>query len=179
MTLSDIIEQLKKVATKDDIVQIKSTIIAQLAEIQQIRGKHRDQLKILEDRASKRASAKFNQSQQRPDADNIHHNKYGRAQGEPDSNDARRQNIVIHGLKVKNEDDLMCAVLDICQAIDVITFTSDIIEIVRLGVYNEATFKPPPPPPQYVLFLSNSIFVTISSGKSPGSFLMPSSPVYL
>ena len=78
VSLNDIMAELKKVATKDDIVQIKGTLIAQSAEIQQLRSeinKHRDRTKALEDQAS--AAAVNLACRTQPDVNSVARRQYG------------------------------------------------------------------------------------------------------
>ena len=52
VTLQDVMLEFKKLATKEDLVQVKSTIIAQSAEIQQLKtelNSHHDRIKVLEE----------------------------------------------------------------------------------------------------------------------------------
>ena len=83
VTLTNIMEKLQKVATKDDVVQIKGTLVAQSAEIQQLRGeldKHHDRIKVLEEQAGERAAADIHRTRPRLDVDSSNLDKYGRAQ---------------------------------------------------------------------------------------------------
>ena len=145
-TLQDIMKALKKVATKDDIVQIKGTMIAQSAEIQQLRGeieKHNDRIKILEDEAGARAARETNRITG-PDVDTRTRNQHGGAQSVKSQGPNRRQNIVIHGLKINKEEETMETVLDMCQAMNAIVFSSDIEDITWLGRFDSGSPRPPP-----------------------------------
>ena len=146
-TLRDIMTELKKLATKEDLVQVKGTIVAQSAEIQQLRSeieKHSDRIKTLETEAGARAAKEAN-STNRPDVYNLQRKQYGSAQSErPPWHQQRRQSIVIHGLKVKNDDELLENILDLCQAMDVIAFSSDVEEITRLGRTDNTGTRTPP-----------------------------------
>ena len=62
-SVQDIMKELKKLATKEDIVQIKGSMVAQSAEIQQLRGemeKQNERIKVLEDEAGARAARDVN-----------------------------------------------------------------------------------------------------------------------
>ena len=135
-TLRDIMAELKKLATKEEVVQVKGTLIAQSAEIQQLRSeldKHNERIKVLETEAGVRVARESN-SAIRPDVYNPSRKQYGSAQSDRSSmQQQRRQNIVIHCLNVKNDDELMENILDLCQAMGALVFASDVEEIVRLG----------------------------------------------
>ena len=145
-TIQDIMLELKKLATKEDIVHIKGTLIAQSAEIQQLRGeieKQGDRIKSLETDAGERAAKEVNRTT-RPDVDRTVRNQHGSAQTDRSQEQNRRSNIVIHGLKIDNEDDMMEKVLDMCQAMKAIVFTSDIVDIAWLGRFEPGMVRPPP-----------------------------------
>ena len=134
ISLNDIMAELKKVATKDDIVQIKSTLVAQSAEIQQLRseiGKHHDRIKSLEDQASVAAAKIANRTQ--PDVGPVTSKQYGGPHAEASEFRNRRRSIIIHGMNAVKDEDLMEHVLDISQELDVIVFSTDVLEITRLG----------------------------------------------
>ena len=68
--LDNIMNKVKKVATKDDIVQIKGTFVLQSATIQQFReeiSKHYDCLKLLEEQAGVHRAVNLKRTQQRHD----------------------------------------------------------------------------------------------------------------
>ena len=145
ITLQDIMAELKKVATKDNIVQVKSSSVAQSAEIQQLRTeieKHHNRIKSLEEHASVAAAEKENRT--RPDVDRSWYKQYGGAHAGPSGMNTRRSSIIIHGLDDTKDDDLMEKVLDICQAIKAIIFSSDIDAITRLGNPDSKTAKSVP-----------------------------------
>ena len=60
----------------------------------------------------------------------------------PDHN--RKTNIVIHGLKIGKEEEKMEKVLDMCQAMDVVMFSSNIEDITWLGRFEPGAVQPPP-----------------------------------
>ena len=136
LTLRDIMAELKKVATKEDLVQVKGTLVAQSAEIQQLRTeleKHSDRIKALETEAGARAARETN-STAGPDVYKPQRKQYGGAHADRlPRQQQRRQNVVIHGLNVKKDEELMENILDLCQAMGEIVFSSDVEEIVRLG----------------------------------------------
>ena len=57
---------------------------------------------------------------------------------------ADSRNIIIHGLKPKDDDSLMEPILDLFQAMGAIIFSSDIEDIVTLGRADPTTLRPPP-----------------------------------
>ena len=142
-TVQDIMLELKKLATKEDIVQIKGTLIAQSAEIQQLRGeleKQGDRIKTLETESGERTAKEVNRTT-RPDVDKVNRNG---AQAERSQDQNRRSNIVIHGLKIDKEEDMVEKVLDMCQAMKAIVFSSDIVDISWLGRFETGMPRPPP-----------------------------------
>ena len=147
VSLRDIMNHLKKLATKDDLVQVKSTLVAQSAEIQQIKtelNSHQERLKVLEDDAGARAAAEVNRTNRKPDVLNKDRKEYGGAQAASNPNLNRRRNVVIHGIQDLKDDEVISTVLDMCQAVGVILFSSDIVDVTRLGVYEKISVKPPP-----------------------------------
>ena len=135
LTLLDVMTELKNLATKDDIAQIKSSLVAQSAEIEQLRsemGKHHDRIKSLEEQAS--AAAVEATSRTRPEVNSVKDKQYGGARvGVSGEFQVRRRSVIIHGLNRVKEDELMETVLDLCQALKVIVFATDVDDIARLG----------------------------------------------
>ena len=113
-TLSDVMNALSKVSTKEDIVQIKGTLVAQSAEIQQLRGeldKHSERLKTLEEQVGKRAADDMHRTQPRPEGEGARSKQYGGTHEEAQDRHRRRRSVVIHGLNQKEENDLVEACL--------------------------------------------------------------------
>ena len=74
VTLADIMNHPQKLGTKEDLVQVKSTIVAPSAEIQQLKGEinsHVDRMKLFEGQMGARAAIDLNRMQQRPETDNV------------------------------------------------------------------------------------------------------------
>ena len=147
VSLRDIMKHLKKLATKDDLVQVKGSIIAQAAEIQQLKSElnnQQERLKVLEDQMGARTAADINRTERKPDVYVDSRKQYGRAHENSDPSQDRRKNIIIHGLKPVQEKEMVDVVLDMCQAMGSVIFSSDITEITRLGAYDVPTARPPP-----------------------------------
>ena len=148
-TLMDLMNEMKKLATKDNLAQVKGSILAQSAEIQQLRseiGKHNDRIKQLEDQMGERAAASLNRTQPRPEETNVNRNQYGTARMGPDQErfQNRRRSVIIHGLRTDEDTNLMEHVLDIFQAMGAIIFASDIVDIERLGKSDVKSDRPRP-----------------------------------
>ena len=146
LTLLDLMTEMKNLATKDDIAQIKSSLVAQSAEIEQLRsevGKHHDRIKSLEEQASKAAVEAA--SRTRPEVNRNEDKQHGGAQSGPRGYvQVRRRSVIIHGLNQVEDDNLLETVLDICQALNVIVFASDIDDITRLGQFDSGSKREVP-----------------------------------
>ena len=145
-TIQDVMKELKKLATKEDLVQIKGSMVAQSAEIQQLRGeieKQGERIKVLEDVAGARAAQEASRTH-KPDVYTRSRNQDVGPHKTNLSAQNRKLNVVIHGLKVNNEENLMEDFLDMCQAMNAIVFASDIDDIMWLGRYESDMVKPPP-----------------------------------
>ena len=145
-TIHDVMKEFKKLATKEDLVQIKGTMVAQSAEIQQLRGemeKQGERIKVLEDEMGARAAVEVNRTQ-RPDVDTRPRMQYGGAQSARPQSQDRRQNIVVHGIKIDKDEDMLETVLDMCQAMNAVVFSSDIADITWLGRFESGMASPPP-----------------------------------
>ena len=127
--------EMKKLATKDDIAQIKSSLVAQSAEIEQLRseiGKHHDRIKSSEEQATTAAIEAV--SRTRPEVQTDRSKQHGGAQSGPGGDvQTQRRSVNIHGLNKIKDEDLMETILDVCQAVKVTVFASDIDDITRLG----------------------------------------------
>ena len=145
-TLMDIMTELRNVAKKEDIQEIKDSLVAQSREIEQLRSevdKHHDRIKTLEEQASAAAAVSVNRT--RPDVYNTSSRQHGGAHTRFDEDErSKRRNVIIHGLDNVKEEKLMETVLDICQALKVIVFASDVEEITRLGRPDAVPIKPTP-----------------------------------
>ena len=134
-TIKDIMTEMKNLATKDDIAQIKSSLVAQSAEIEQLRaemGKHHDRIKSLEEQATTVAIEAA--SRTRPEASGATSKQHGSAHSvSGNDTQTRRRSVIMHGLNKVKDDELMETVLDVCQAVELIVFASDIDDITRLG----------------------------------------------
>ena len=135
LTLLDLMTEMKNLATKDDIAQIKSSLVAQSAEIEQLRsemGKYHDRIKSLEEQASQRTIEAAGRT--RPEANTVKGKQYGGPHvGASSEFQVRRRSVIIHGLNKVSDDELMETVLDICQTLNVIVFASDVDDISRIG----------------------------------------------
>ena len=154
-SLLDVMEELKKLATKEDLVQVKGTLIAESAEIQQLKGelgKHNERIKSLEEQVGARAAVELDRTHRRPEGENVNRKQYGGAQAGADRQRNRRRSIVMHGLWAETDDALMDEILDVCQAMNAIIFSSDIVDIDRLG---RSDPKPARPAPVRVTFEHN------------------------
>ena len=145
-TLMDIMTELRNVAKKEDISEIKDSLLAQSREIEQLRAevdKHHDRIKVLEDQASATVAESVNRT--RPDVYKPAARQYGGPHDRPDEDQrSRRRNIIIHGLDSVKDDDLLETVLDICQTLNVIAFASDVEDVTRLGRSDSAVKRPVP-----------------------------------
>ena len=104
---------------------------------------HSDRIKVLEDDAGARAAKEVDRTS-RLDVYSRSRNQHGRAQASRPQEQDRPMNIVIHGLDIAKEDEIMKMVLDMCQAMDAIVFSSDIIDIDWLGHFEAGLPRPPP-----------------------------------
>ena len=146
LSLRDVMLEFKKLATKEDLVQVKSILVAQLTEIQQLKTElitHHECIKVLEEQAGARAVDEANRINQKPDVFPRNRKEHGCAQVNGDPNQNRQRNIVIHVLKAVEVDDIKEVILDMCQAVGCVIFASDIVDVTRLGVYEKPTAKPP------------------------------------
>ena len=92
-----------------------------------------DRIKALETDAGARTAREAN-TREKPKVNNMQRKQYGGPHEErPPRHQQRRQSIVIRGLQVQNDDALMENILDLCQAMGEIVFSSDVEEILRLG----------------------------------------------
>ena len=147
VSLKDVMLEFKKLATKEDLVQVKSTLVAQSAKIQQLKidpNNQQERLKVLEDQVGARAAAEANRINRKPDVYVSDWKEYGRAHASSDPNQNKRRNVVIHGLKPIENMEIAEIILDMCQTVGCVIFASDIIDITRLGSYNKPLAKPPP-----------------------------------
>ena len=147
VNLQDVMAEFKKLATKEDLVQVKGTLVAQSAEIQQLKSElinHQERIKVLEDQAGARAAAEANRTNRKPDVYIRDRKEHGGAQASSDPSRNRRNNVIIHGIKVVKDAEMAGVVLDMCQAVGSVIFSSDIVDIARLGPYDDPTSKPPP-----------------------------------
>ena len=148
-TILDIMNEFKKLATKDDLVQVKSTLVAQAAEIQQLKGevvKNTDRIKNLEEQMSARAAIEIERTQQKsqPEIEKVNRMQYGGAHAGIDRFDTRRRSVIIHGLQVESEDVQLVKILDMFQEMGAIIFACDIEAVNRLGRSDTATTRPQP-----------------------------------
>ena len=146
LTIADVLTEMKKLATKDDIAQIKSSIVAQSAEIEELRseiGRHHERIKSLEEQAS--IAVVEAEKRTRPEVNIASNKQHGGAQSGPAGDfQTRRRSIIMHGLNKVKDEDLIETVLDVCQAIDVIVFASDIENISRLSRLDTGTNREVP-----------------------------------
>ena len=79
-----------------------------------------------------RSAVSFARTQPRPEAGNVNRKQYGADRVGPDQFQNRRR-IIIHGLKSENDETVMESILDIYQTMSAIIFSTDVVEIERLG----------------------------------------------
>ena len=87
-------------------MQVKSSLIAQAAEIQQLRNEvlnHQERIKVLEEQAG---AEEVNQTYPKLDVYVTDRKEYGCAHVSSESNLKRRRNVVIHGLKAVEISDI-------------------------------------------------------------------------
>ena len=117
-TILDILTEIKKLATKDDIAQLKGSLVAPSAEIEQLRSevsKHHDRIKTLEERASMEAIEQ--ESRTPPEVMGARSKQHGGAHATPGNDiQTRRRSVIFHGLNNVKDEDLMESILDTCHS---------------------------------------------------------------
>ena len=134
LTKSDI----QALATKDDLKNIDSKIIAQATEISQLREELDNHTKRLAD-----VEAKLVNQTQLPETTRPNQNTNG---GTRDKNNpsSRKYNVVIEGIPKDQNDRLAEYIVELCDALDMTIYTQDILDISRLPRRDPKSTRSPP-----------------------------------
>ena len=149
LTLTALSEDLNKLVSKDDLKELDDRVLAQSQEIDQLR----DEMKGMQ--------TKFDRLQSNVDS-HIAANlsgatrSLGRDPGRtitsmaaPGSNRSRstgpqRRNLVIEGIRGETDMEIIANVIEMCEAIDIKVYASEIEQVTRMGRRDEANKKPGP-----------------------------------
>ena len=157
VTLADIMAQLRltakitdcdKLAKQEDLILIKTSVDSHSLEIQQLREDLKIQSKRiqdLEDAVGHQTARSLNRTQ--PDLPDIDVNRTRQDCGTHKVNirsAERKQNLVFEGVPPLSETELEIYLLQLCTSLEIITFPSDIEDIVVMKRRDRESNRPPP-----------------------------------
>ena len=154
VTMTDLLSLLKQtakitdlddVAKKSDLVSLQETVNSHALEIKQLREDMALQMKRiqeLENSVGGQAAKNFNRTQ--PDTNNFRQSQYGGPQTQNIRFDQRSKNLVFVGVPPLSEPELEPYILQLCTALSIITFPSDIESLVVMTRRDPTSLRPPP-----------------------------------
>ena len=138
---------LDKLAKQDDLIKLQATVASQALEIQQLRDTmtlQSKRLQNLEDTIGQKTASAMNPNQIQPDTNVNRGNKHGGPHEVNIRLDDQRHNLVFKGLPQALEAELEPHILQICTALSIIAYPSD-IESITIMKQRDLTIKKPPP----------------------------------
>ena len=154
-------EDLKDLATKNDLLTLEGSVKAQAAELHQLKSafcKQQGEINSLRDSIDSNYAAMLAASDRSADREDVGHRMYnnnnGGAQSQPPrTQGSKRFNLVVEGIPDTDIDGIYAFVIELADSLEVILYKRDISNITRINRRPDSSGDRSKPGPCVVTFV--------------------------